>query len=158
MPPTAYLFAEYGIASSAALKEGTLRSSLSIAILVTTLFVSVLITHSSAQQVPPSPPVIRINVNLVQVDAVVTDSRGNPVTDLKADDFEVFQDGKPQVITNFEFVDVKTAAARRRPRQRRCATTRQWSGPTSSAAGKRTPAAADPPHDRDRRGRSGPFV
>ncbi|HTG72623.1 MAG TPA: VWA domain-containing protein [Terriglobia bacterium] len=112
MPPTAYLFAEYGIASSAALKEGTLRSSRSIAILVTTLLLSILISHSSAQQVPPSPPVIRINVNLVQVDAVVTDSRGNPVTNLKADDFEVFQDGKPQVITNFEFVDVKTAAAR----------------------------------------------
>ncbi|HTG73963.1 MAG TPA: hypothetical protein VMB70_09350, partial [Terriglobia bacterium] len=57
MPPTAYLFAEYGIASSAALKEGTLRSSRSIAILVTTFLLSILITHTSAQQTPPSPPV-----------------------------------------------------------------------------------------------------
>src|SRR6185436_4514852 len=58
-------------------------------------------------QAPPSPFVIRINVNLVQVDAIVTDSKGKPVTDLRAEDFEVLQDGKPQAITNFEFVDVK---------------------------------------------------
>jgi VWFA-related protein len=66
-----------------------------------------------AQQTPPAPPVIRINVNLVQVDAVVTDSRGNPVTDLKIEDFEVLQDGKPQTITNFEFVDIRSAIIRR---------------------------------------------
>lgn len=40
--------------------------------------------------------VIRIDVNLVQVDAVVTDSRGRRVTDLPASAFEVLQDGKPQ--------------------------------------------------------------
>ena len=34
--------------------------------------------------------VVRITVNLVQVDAVVTDSKGHPVTDLKADDFGVY--------------------------------------------------------------------
>lgn len=56
--------------------------------------------------------VVRINVNLVQVDAVVTDFRGKPVTDLKAEDFEVFQDGAPQKITNFSYVSegVKAAA------------------------------------------------
>ena len=65
-----------------------------------------------AGQAPPSPFVIRINVNLVQVDAVVTDSKGKPVTDLKAEDFEIFQDGKPQPITTFEFVDVKGSSVR----------------------------------------------
>jgi VWFA-related protein len=61
----------------------------------------------SAQQTPePVPGVIRINVNLVQVDAVVTDSQGRPITNLKADDFEVLQDGKAQKIRNFEFVRV----------------------------------------------------
>src|SRR6187200_1456062 len=84
-----------------------------ISIAVASLLVSIIVVRSSAQQLPPAgPPVIRINVNLVQVDAVVTDSKGNAVTNLKAEDFEVLQDGKPQVITNFEFVDVKTAAAR----------------------------------------------
>ena len=67
----------------------------------------VLATQSSAQQTPSPEGVIRINVNLVQVDAVVTDARGKPVTNLTADDFEVFQDGKAQTITNFAFIDVR---------------------------------------------------
>src|SRR5580698_3493585 len=48
--------------------------------------------------------VIRIDVNLVQVDAVVTDSRGRRVTNLPATAFEILQDGKPQDITNFTYV------------------------------------------------------
>src|SRR5882724_11909079 len=70
-----------------------------------------LVTALAQTQTPPAtdPPdtVIRINVNLVQVDAVVTDSKGHPVTDLKASDFIVLQDGKPQNISNFSFIDVK---------------------------------------------------
>jgi VWFA-related protein len=65
-----------------------------------------------AQQDPiPTPGVIRINVNLVQVDAVVTDSKGKPVTNLKAEDFEVLQDGKVQKIRNFEFIPLKERLA-----------------------------------------------
>ena len=51
-----------------------------------------------------SDVVVRITVNLVQVDAAVTDSKGKPVADLKAEDFEVLQDGEPQKITNFSYV------------------------------------------------------
>ena len=50
--------------------------------------------------------VIRINVNLVQIDAVVTDANGNPVTDLKPSEFQIRQDRKPQTITNFSFVQL----------------------------------------------------
>jgi VWFA-related protein len=56
---------------------------------------------------PPSQPpntAIRIDVNLVQVDAVVTDSRNRRISDLQASDFDLFQDGKPQAITNFSYV------------------------------------------------------
>jgi VWFA-related protein len=70
-----------------------------------------------AQNPPPliqKPPevdaqdVVRITTNLVQVDAVVTKD-GKYITDLTADDFELFEDGKPQPITNFSFVsNVKT--------------------------------------------------
>lgn len=49
-------------------------------------------------------PVIRVTVNLVQVDAVVTDSKGRQVTDLKAEDFEIVEDGRPQKITNFSYI------------------------------------------------------
>src|SRR6185369_8395471 len=47
--------------------------------------------------------VVRITTNLVQVDAVVTKD-GKPVTNLTADDFEIFEDGKRQTISSFAFV------------------------------------------------------
>ncbi len=59
--------------------------------------------QNSGQQTPPDT-VIRINVNLVQMDAVVHDDKDRPVTDLKKEDFEILQDGKPQQITNFAYV------------------------------------------------------
>lgn len=52
----------------------------------------------------PASPVFRVNVDIVQVDAVVTDAKGNPVEGLTAADFEILQDGKPQTITNFSYV------------------------------------------------------
>jgi VWFA-related protein len=57
-----------------------------------------------------SPPahkqgeVVKIGVTLVQIDVTVTDSKGRPVTDLKAEDFEVLQNAHPQHITNFSYV------------------------------------------------------
>jgi len=88
-----------------------LRASKAVFILSLSALVCVT-DHTSAQQVPaPTPGVIRINVNLVQVDAVVVDARGKPVRNLKKDDFELFQDGKKQQIRNFEFVRVKDTLA-----------------------------------------------
>jgi VWFA-related protein len=60
--------------------------------------------------------VIRIDVNLVQVDAVVTTSSGRRVSDLQAADFRILQDGKPQDITNFSYVSTKPAATAAVPR------------------------------------------
>ena len=56
--------------------------------------------------------VVRITTNLVQVDVVVT-KNGKPVKDLKAEDFEIFEDGKLQTITSFVYVSnvSNTAAA-----------------------------------------------
>src|SRR5262249_5729458 len=48
--------------------------------------------------------VVRISVTLVQVDAEVTDGKGRYITDLKPEDFEITEDGKPQYITNFSYV------------------------------------------------------
>ncbi len=50
-----------------------------------------------------SDDVIRITANLVQVDAVVTKD-GKQVTDLTAEDFEIYEDDKPQKITNFSYI------------------------------------------------------
>jgi VWFA-related protein len=51
------------------------------------------------------PPVFRAGVNFVRVDIIVTDRQGNAVTDLKAEDFEVVEDGKPQVIELFKVIN-----------------------------------------------------
>jgi VWFA-related protein len=55
--------------------------------------------------------VVRISVTLVQLDAVVTDKQGALVTDLQKDDFEIFEDGKRQLITNFSFVSTQPSVS-----------------------------------------------
>jgi VWFA-related protein len=47
--------------------------------------------------------VVRITTNLVQIDAVVTKD-GKAVRDLKAEDFEIYEDGKKQTITTFAYI------------------------------------------------------
>ena len=47
-----------------------------------------------AQQPAPADEVVRVNANLVQVDAVVTDREGRQVTGLRVDDFEIVEDGR----------------------------------------------------------------
>src|SRR5574338_294503 len=51
-------------------------------------------------------PVIRRGINYVSVDVIVTDSKGNPVLDLKPEDFEVTEEGKPQKVETFQVVKV----------------------------------------------------
>lgn len=57
-------------------------------------------------QAPPemeSQDIVKVTTNLVQVDVSVTKD-GKQVTDLRAEDFELMEDGKPQTITNFSYV------------------------------------------------------
>lgn len=60
----------------------------------------------SSPSAEPEKPVLRITVSLVQVDAVVTDSRGHQVTNLTADDFEILEDDRPQKIAALSYVKV----------------------------------------------------
>ena len=52
-----------------------------------------------------SPVTESISVDITNIEVVVTDSKGNRVTSLTRDDFEVRQDGVIQPITNFYGVD-----------------------------------------------------
>jgi VWFA-related protein len=59
------------------------------------------------QQQPARPSeeeTVRITTNLVQVDAVVTDKGGKPVTDLQPEELQILEDDKPQKITNLSYV------------------------------------------------------
>ncbi len=64
------------------------------------------------QQQPPPPdpaaqaPIFRTDINVVRVDVIVTDRQGNPVNDLKQEDFEVTEDGKPQSIQTFKLINI----------------------------------------------------
>jgi VWFA-related protein len=58
-----------------------------------------------AQRNPPQPELPRlvenIDVRLIDVDVIVTDRRGNFVSGLTKDDFEIRENGVPKTITNF---------------------------------------------------------
>jgi len=64
-------------------------------------FTAAIVTAVSAQQPAPT---FRAQVEAVQVDVFVTDRDGNPVRDLRLEDFELLEDGKPQTITSFSEV------------------------------------------------------
>ena len=55
--------------------------------------------------------IIRVTTNLIQVDASVTDKNGKPIPNLRAEDFEILVNGKPQKITNFLFIGSDSAPA-----------------------------------------------
>jgi VWFA-related protein len=61
-------------------------------------------THSAAQQPPapqPTTPNIQINVNRVLVPVVVRDKQGRTVDNLKQEDFQVLDEGKPRPVSGF---------------------------------------------------------
>jgi VWFA-related protein len=65
------------------------------------LFAIVLLLANSASFAAPQQTLVEsIEVRVANIDVVVRDKAGNPVTGLTKDDFELFEDGKKQPITN----------------------------------------------------------
>ena len=62
-----------------------------------------------AQAAPPAPPVVRVGVDVVQTDVVVTEADGRHVTDLTAADFEIVVDGRRSEITHCRYIEVPPA-------------------------------------------------
>ena len=60
---------------------------------------------------PQQAPTFKMRVDYVEVDALVTDRQGQFVHNLKKEDFQVFEDGKPQTIANFGIVDIPVEKA-----------------------------------------------
>ncbi|HKW01406.1 MAG TPA: VWA domain-containing protein [Vicinamibacterales bacterium] len=60
---------------------------------------------AAPQQSPPQP-VFTAGTDLVEVQAVVTDKKGNIVRGLAREDFQITEDGKPQDVLTFGFVDI----------------------------------------------------
>ncbi len=79
--------------------------------------ICLLFVVSTGAQQPPRPAptpqtplqpglTFKVEVNYVEIDAVVTDAQGSFAGDLKRDDFQVIEDGKPQALTVFSKVDI----------------------------------------------------
>lgn len=56
----------------------------------------------SSEAAAANAPTIRVYVNRVVLDVVVTDAKGNTVTGLTRDDFKVTDAGEPQTLTGFD--------------------------------------------------------
>jgi VWFA-related protein len=52
------------------------------------------------------PARLRVTTELVLVNVVVRDKKGNPIADLKKEDFTVFEDGQKQQVSSFDFEKV----------------------------------------------------
>ena len=82
------------LAAQAGLKAGT------------TMVVVPSFSSAVAQTQTPPSVTFQVEVNYVDVDAIVTDEKGNFVTGLTREDFEVFEDGKPQKVEMFSYVEL----------------------------------------------------
>jgi VWFA-related protein len=85
---------------------------------VAALWLGAAAAHTSQDAAPtPAQPTFRAGVNVVRVDVIVTDRRGNPLTSLTRDDFELFEDGKPQLIEQFKLIDAAGGTRRDLPQR-----------------------------------------
>lgn len=57
-----------------------------------------------------APATFKSNTNLVIINVTVRDKAGRPISDLKKDDFQLLEDGKPQTISVFELQQLSTEA------------------------------------------------
>ena len=80
---------------------------IAVALMMSSLAAVVLVGQQAPTPPAQDPPVtFRVEVNYVEIDAVVTDAQGNIVSNLTAEDFELAEDGKPQKITAFSLVNL----------------------------------------------------
>ena len=79
----------------------------------------------------PQRPTFRPGINFVRVDVIVSDKNGNPILDLKPEEFSVSEDGKAQKIEQFSS-------------SRSIRSTRSKARPTARSARSRTRSARRP--------------
>jgi len=79
---------------------------------------SVPVPASIPDQEPQQKTEIRheVTVTLKLVQVYVMDKKGNPILDLEKDDFQVFDNGKKQVLTEFEKHTLKLPSAGKKPK------------------------------------------
>ena len=72
------------------------------------------VAHSSEKGSEPLPT-LKLKASLVPVSVVLLDAKGRAVGNLKKDDFQLFDNGKPQVITSFSLERSGTRTGEEKP-------------------------------------------
>ena len=67
--------------------------------------------QGAGQQPQQQLPTFRLRVDSVSVDVSVIDKNGKPITDLKPEDFEIRESGKPQTIESFKLIQTNDPLA-----------------------------------------------
>lgn len=77
-------------------------------VIILTLFLAARFDAQTATPTPTPTPdegdVVKISTTLIQIDVTVTDRSGKIVTDLRRDEIEIYENGKKQDISAFNFV------------------------------------------------------
>jgi VWFA-related protein len=75
-----------------------------LAVAAASLCAAALTAQQAPPQKPADQPTFRSRVTMVPIDVRVVDSSGNPITDLKAGDFTILENGRRQQIRHFSSV------------------------------------------------------
>jgi VWFA-related protein len=90
-----------------------MKNNLAISALLLFSLLTSSVAQSPSAQVPKQDAgqedVVSITTNLVQIDVVVTDKEGKPVSGLGPEDFEISESGKRQQITHFSYVEAEAS-------------------------------------------------
>jgi VWFA-related protein len=63
---------------------------------------------AATQRAQDRGPTVRVDTDLVTVDVTATDQKGNYVVDMRSDEFQLLEDGKPRKIDFFSLTDEAT--------------------------------------------------
>jgi VWFA-related protein len=87
------------------------RHSSSLIFAVLLLALSAFATGQTSQSSNQQSDTVRVETQIVQLDLVVTDKQGKLVSDLRREDFEIFEDGKRQSLAFFSIGTIARPAA-----------------------------------------------
>src|SRR5215813_10572656 len=87
-----------------------LRRIITIACACTLVVPFPLVSFGQQSSVPQASPTIRATTELVLVNVVARDKKGNLIRDLKQQDFTVLEDGQKQQVASFDFENIDELA------------------------------------------------
>ena len=96
-----------------------------------------LLTGAAHAQAQEQEDVVKVKSNLVNIDVIVKDKKGKYVSDLKAEDFTITEDGQSQKIEFFDAPVVRTET--RKPGETTAQATATSTTTTSAPSGAGSP-------------------